>query len=559
VDGAYSINVSSSGAYATSLSGETWNGAADPSVQPATYDLVIGSNTYSITPANHSASSVASAINSQYGNLVQATAVNVGQTGTPDYRISLKSVVLGPMDLKIQVPAQSNLQSAQAATTGNAVSQSADTWDSSGDPSTYTLVVDGTNYTIAPKDNSASSVAEAINGLDGNPVQATVIDLGTSDSHDYRIQLQSNSADTVNVDLQDALGNSLQQQQTAPAAGYAVSQTAWSWDPTADSSGASTEYTLNIGDTQQTFTVDDNSATGVAAAINDLSGSPVQATVVDVGTGSNHDYRIQLLSNSADPANPELVRSTPFDLQKQGQPPGELARYEISNSGVAVSSNTRSVSIAAGTILTLQGTGTTDVTVTRSTSALSSAISSFADAYNAVIKEVDTQRGQAGGALQGNPLVFNLAQALSSISTYSSSTGQISGLSSLGLSLGTDGRLTYSPYTLMASDLSNSSGVTAFLGSTTGGGFLQAATKALNYIQDPTKGLLKTAESSMQTRLSSLATNISDKQTKISALQLQLQNQMAQADAMIATMEQQYSYMSSMFSAMQTANQMYSK
>ena len=558
VEGAYSLNVSSIGAYATSLSAQSWNGASNPAGQATTYNLVVGAHTYSITPSDNSAATVAATISSQYGNLVQATAVNVGQAATPDYRLSLISATLGPMALKIQVPAQANLQWAQAATSGNAVSQSANTWDSSGSASTYTLAVDGANYTISPTDNSAGSVAAAINALSGNPVQATVVNLGTSDTPDYRIQLQSNNATTTNVDLLDASGNSLQQQQTPLAAGSAVSQTAWSWDPTPDPSGASTQYTLNVGGTRQTFMVDDNSATGVANAINALSGSPVQATVLDLGTGSNHDYRIQLVSNTPGTANPELTRSTPFDLQNQGQPPGELAQYEVSNSGVTVSSNTRDVSIATGTTVTLLGSGSTDITVNRSTSTLNTALSSFTDAYNAVVKEVEAQRGQAGGALQGNSIVFQLSQALSGISTYSSSSsGQVNGLAGLGLSLGTDGTITYSPYTLMAADIGNSSGVTAFLGSSTGGGFLKAATDALNHIEDSTTGILKNAESEMSSQLSTLATTISDKQAKVSQLQLQLQDQMAQADAMIATMEQQYSYMTSMFAAQQTADQMY--
>jgi flagellar hook-associated protein 2 len=556
VEGAYSINVASIGAYATSLSGQTWDAAADPSGQPTTYSLVIGANTYSFTPPDNSAATVASTINSQYGNMVQATAVNVGSASSPDYRISLQSSTLGPEDLDIQVPAQGNLQRAQAATTGYAVSQTANTWDSSGAPSTYTLAVDDTNYTITPADNSATSVAAAINALSGSPVQATVVDVGTSDRPDYRIQLQSNSSQTANVDLQDASGNTLQQQQTPLTAGSAVSQTVGAWDATPDPSGNPTVYSLSVGDTQQTFTVDDNSADGVAAAINALSGSPVQANVVDLGTGSNHDYQIQLTSNLAGSATPELTRSTPFALQTQGQPPGALAQYEVANSGVTVTSNTRSVEIAAGTTLTLTGAGSTDVTVTRSISTLNTALSGFADAYNAAVAELGKQRGQAAGPLQGESIVNSLSQALASITTYSSSAGDV-GLTDLGLTLNLNGTVTYSPLTLMSTDLSNSNGVTAFLGSTTGGGFLKAANDALTSIEDPATGLLKTTEADVQSQITSLGTTISDKQTQVDQLQTQLTNQMATADAMIASMEQQYSYLNSMFAAQQTADQMY--
>jgi flagellar hook-associated protein 2 len=196
------------------------------------------------------------------------------------------------------------------------------------------------------------------------------------------------------------------------------------------------------------------------------------------------------------------------------------------------------------------------ITVTRSTSALSTALSGFADAYNAAVTEVGTQRGQTAGALQGQSIVNQLSSILSSISTYASS-GEVNGLAALGLDLGTNGQLTYSPLTLMAADLSSSTGVTSFLGSATGGGFLKNATDALTSLEDSTTGLLKTAETDTTSQITKLGTTISAKQATVDAMQIQMQNQMAAADALIASMEQQYSYLSGMFAAQQTADAMY--
>jgi flagellar hook-associated protein 2 len=554
--GAYSINVSSIGSYATSLTNGTWVDTPDASGQTATYNLVVGGNTYSFSPSNNSAATVASTINSQYGNLVQATAVNVGSASSPDYRISLQSANLGPMDLEIQTPAGASLETSEAATTGNATSLTANTWDSSGSPSTYTLEVDGANYTVSPTDNSAASVAAAINAVSGNPLQATVVNLGTDAAPDERIQLQATSAGVSTVDLQDSSGDSLQQQETPTAAGSAVSQTSASWDPTPDPSGNPTQYTLTVGGTTQTFTATDNTAAGVAAAINSLSGDPVTAAVVDVGTSANPDYRIQLTDNTGSGDSPQLTASTPFSLQTQG-PAGSLAQYEVANSGVPVSSDSRQVTIAAGTTLTLKGTGSTDVTVTQSISTLNTALSGFADAYNAAVAELAKQYGQSGGPLQGESIVYSLSQALAQMSTYySSATGSI-GMSDLGFTLNDDGTLTYSPLTMMSTDLGNSAGVISFLGSATGGGFLQAATNAINNIETPTTGLLKTDESSLQSQITALGNTITQKQAAVSQLQTNLTNQMAQSDAAIATMQQQYSYMTSVFQAQQTADQMY--
>ena len=554
--GFYSVDVSNIGTYATSLTSGTWVDAAEPSSGNTSYTLVVGSNTYSFTPSDNSATSVAAAINSQYGNLVQATAVNIGSASNPDYRISLQSATLGPMNLEIQAQTGANLQSSQTATTGYATSLTADTWDSSGDPSTYTLMVDGTSYTINPSDNSAASVAAAINGLSGNPVQATVVNLGTADSPDERIQLQATSPSVTNVDLQDSDGDSLQNQQTPLAAGAAVSQTSWTWDPTPDPTGNATQYTLTVGGNTQTFTVDDNSASGVAAAINALSGSPVTATVVDVGTAGAPDYRLQLVDNTGSGDSPQLIRSTSFNLQNQG-PAGSRAEYEVDNSGTMVSSTSPQVQIAAGTTLTLTATGSTDVTVTQSASTLSTALSNFADAYNAAVAELAKQYGDGGGPLQGQSIVYSLSQSLSQMSTYFSSASGSICMADLGFTLNDDGTLTYSPLTMMSTDLGNSAGVIAFLGSATGGGFLETATNAMNNVLDTTTGLLTTGQSSLQSEVTALGNTITQKQDDVSQLQTTLTNQMAQADASIELMQQQYNYMNSVFQAEQTSNEMF--
>ena len=199
-------------------------------------------------------------------------------------------------------------------------------------------------------------MAAAINAISGSPVQATVINVGTDSDPDERIQLQSMSASTSTVDLEDFSGNSPQQQQAPVEAGSAVSQTAWTWDPTPDPSGNTTQYTLTLGGTTQAFTADDNTAAGVVAAINALSGNPVTATVVDVSTAASPDFRINLVDNTGSGNSPQLTRSSGFDMQAQG-PAGALAQYSVSNSGVTVTTDTRQVSIAAGTTLSLTGAG----------------------------------------------------------------------------------------------------------------------------------------------------------------------------------------------------------
>ena len=553
-EGYYSMNVTSIGAYESSMSTQNWNVPEDSNGKPTTFTLVVGNQNYSVTGADDSAQSVAAAINANYGNLVQATTVNVAPGDT---RISLNSATLGQTNLDIlNIPASATPTSLQQqASAGYAISQTTASWDSSGNPATYTLTVGGNQYNLTPASNSAADVASAINAAYGGQVRAAVVDLGTGTNHDYRISLQSTTPGPMNgsttLDLQNAGGAGLQTQQIP-----ALSLSAASWNATADATGSRSTYNLVIGSSKYSFTPADNSAASVAAAINGLYGGQVHASVVDLGTGGSPDYRIALQGPSG--TTYDIQKTTASSYQRE-QTAGALASYEVNSSGVTNTSTTRNITISNGITATLVGTSggsPVGITVTRSTSALDSALSGFTDAYNAAVDELGKQRGQSAGALGGQSIVNQLSSLLSSISTYSSG-GQINGLAALGLDLGTDGHITYNSFTLMAADLGSSTSVTSFLGSATGGGFLKIATDALTSVEDPTAGLLKTIETDTKSQITKLGTTIAAKQAAVDAMQLTMQNQMATADALIASMEQQYSYLSGMFQAQQTADAMY--
>lgn len=340
--------------------------------------------------------------------------------------------------------------------------------------------------------------------------------------------------------------------QVNSAGSYSTMMTS-TWN---DASGSAQTYKLYIGNQEYDVTPTDNSASSVVAAINSQYGSEVQASVVNVGTNESPDDRIWIQTNSLTTDTVDLQDGSGNDLAAQ-QTPGAAAQYEIDGSGNVVSGDSPNVDIAPGVTLTLlaPSDGAVNVTVTQSTSALSSALSQFATDYNAAVTEVDNNRGQAGGALQGQPIVNQLQEALESIATYNVSGSGI-GLTDLGLTLGENGQFTFDAMQLAATALTNPSGLDSFLGSApdtstgaTGSGFLQLATNTMNGIEDSSTGLLPTTETQMQTQLTNLASQITDDQNQVDNLQTQLTTQMSTADASISTMEQQYSYLSQMFQA----------
>jgi len=168
VEGNYSVLVSDAGAYSTMMTG-TWSG---PTGAPKTYKLLIGTTSYDITGVDNSAAAVASAINKGYGDKVHATVVNVGPTGTPDYRISLQSVALTGDTLDLAGDSVS-LASQQAAGrpaqyevnhSGRTVSSSTRTV-SIADGLTFTLLKSSTTAANVTVTRSTSALNDALGKL----------------------------------------------------------------------------------------------------------------------------------------------------------------------------------------------------------------------------------------------------------------------------------------------------------------------------------------------------------------------------------------------------------
>jgi flagellar hook-associated protein 2 len=74
--------------------------------------------------------------------------------------------------------------------------------------STFTLTINGTATTITPSGNSLQDLAGAINGA-GLAVQATIVNVGSNSSPDYRLSIVSNNLAPDTIQLTDSGNNSL--------------------------------------------------------------------------------------------------------------------------------------------------------------------------------------------------------------------------------------------------------------------------------------------------------------------------------------------------------------
>ncbi|HEX4228436.1 MAG TPA: flagellar filament capping protein FliD [Bryobacteraceae bacterium] len=88
--------------------------------------------------------------------------------------------------------------------------------------SSYTLTVNGTATTITPTSNNLNGLVSAINGNSALGVAASVVNVGSSSSPDYRLALQANQLGTVSISLSDGTNNLLQTLSTGTPALYKV-------------------------------------------------------------------------------------------------------------------------------------------------------------------------------------------------------------------------------------------------------------------------------------------------------------------------------------------------
>ena len=120
-------------------------------------------------------------------------------------------------------------------------------------------------------------------------------------------------------------------------------------------------------------------------------------------------------------------------------------------------------------------------------------------------------------------------------------------LSFVGLDLDTTGHLTFNSSEFQASISSNGfASVTQFLGDSSSG-LIHAATSAVQNLEDPVTGTIKTEEKQMADSLTKMNTKINDEVDRINTFQQNLLTQLAQSDAAITQLENQATYFQNLF------------
>ena len=322
-------------------------------------------------------------------------------------------------------------------------------------------------------------------------------------------------------------------------------------DPSTQSITSASSLTLTVGGTPVTINPSANTLNALADAINS-SGANVTAAVINLGSPSAPDYRLSLQSTKLD--NITIQLNDGSNLMGT-LTPGANAQYQVNGQPAAlISSDSSTVTIAPGVTVDLLQAGDSNVTVSQSSSDQANALSSFVTAYNAAVDELGANRGQGGGALTGDALIYTLSQSLRDMSGFTGGSGSVQNLTDLGLTFDKTGHLSFDQTVFANMSAAHPIDVSAFLGSPTTGGFLKNATDTLNGLEDPTTGTIETTIASAQTAIDNQNQKISDEQTRIDTLTTSLTAKIDAADALIATLEQQQTYFTTLFTDMNAIN-----
>jgi flagellar hook-associated protein 2 len=319
-------------------------------------------------------------------------------------------------------------------------------------------------------------------------------------------------------------------------------------DANTESISSASVYTLTVDGVDFSITPEDTDLVSLAKAINSAAAG-VQATVVNVGSPSQPDYRLSVQGDKLAATTIQLNDGTQDLLDTLAT--GEALTYQVNGQpATPISTDVATVSIAPGVTVDLLQPGTSTITVSRNASGVANSIASFVNAFNAAVDELDKHRGSNKGALSGNSLTSTLAQNLRDIGSYTTDTNALSSLANLGITFDRLGHLVFNQSTFEGTTKTQLAVLADFLGSPETGGFLKVAADAMHSIEDQDDGILQDAIASIKSQIRHQDQLIEDRQRQIDQLEESLNHRMAAADALIASLEQQVTYMSNLFIAM---------
>lgn len=342
-----------------------------------------------------------------------------------------------------------------------------------------------------------------------------------------------------------------------------LAQTASSVSDVIGGADATLSGTLTINGQDLTIDSSDDTLTSLVAKIN--SGDyGVNASVITDTSGSRLSL-VSTTSGSAGSVDASWTDGSGNAINFTSQA-GQDAQLTVD--GVSVTSATNTVStVIPGITFQLLSTNTSSnpvqLQIVNDTSAAGNAISQFVTDYNAVMKDLNTQEGNDSSGnpepLFGNPTIAMLQEQLQAAVTSIQSSGNITSLAQLGITMNVDG-------TLGADD--NGDALNSALSDNfqdvvnlfqPGNGFTSLGdtlTSVLNNLgTSNSNSVLSLAESENTSQEQQLNANITKEEATITAQQTSLTNELNEANFLLTEIPQQIQNINEIYSAITGYNE----
>lgn len=413
--------------------------------------------------------------------------------------------------------------------------------------------------TLSTQDAALTSIGNDLNSLSSAITSLT--DFGGVLS-----EKEGSSSDNTVLELTSASTSAVAGSHTIVVSGLAQTSSYYS-DSIAgtDTLSGTLSFAVGAGATEN-LTIDSSNDTlsTLANAINS-GGYGVSASVISNG-GSD---RLSLVSNTSGAAADIIVSGSLTDATTgtalnftQGQA-GQDAQFTVDGISASSASNTVSNVIPGVTfqILNALPGSSVQVEITNNNSDVESAVGGFVSAYNTVVKDLNTQESNNASGnpepLFGNPTVSSLQEQLQQALTFTQSSGAVTSLTQLGISVNNDGTLLLNSDTLSAELNRNYQDVVNFFQpSASFTSFGANFTTALNNLGNSTpEGAITLALAENATETTTLNANITNENALISTQQASLTTELNQANFTLQEIPSQINEVDELYSAITGFNQ----
>jgi flagellar hook-associated protein 2 len=290
-----------------------------------------------------------------------------------------------------------------------------------------------------------------------------------------------------------------------------------------------------------------NTLSGIAAAINAAKSGVTASVVTDADGGAYLSLKgptgaAQAFSLTASDPSGDLAQ---FDVGMNASGSSTMAissksqNAKLTMDGVDVERASNEVSdLIAGAKLNLTSVGTTTLTSSRPTTAITNAVGDFVDTYNGIVQTIKEQTDPITGVLRADPAAKNLLRALQGLTSKVLNSGAAAGapntLAAIGVRTTREGLLEVDDTALTAAMTKNADAVEAMFSYGTSNGIFSAMQSLQLNATSSIYGLGASNSNYLKSR-----TNVTDSQGKLTD----------QAAAMTTRLTQQFSSMNAKVSA----------